>query len=415
MRFFLPDSQDFVDPTFDFETERRSPDRTRQRDDVYAHELFSKPAYDGLLVSKATVDGFGGAGRYTLAQRHRLLREGSKRFFRTSLPIMGDCGAFSYVKDSEPPFSVDDVLSFYEECDFSLGMSVDHVILEYSPDWDSTGRVPRSIRLRQELTLDLANEFLKTHRKSRLRFKPIGVAQGWSPASYAESVRLLQRIGYSYIALGGMVPLKTAEIREVLQAVQAVRRPRTRLHLLGVTRVENATSFMGWGVASFDSTSPLRQAFKDKDDNYHTPTRTFSAIRVPQVEGNPKLQAAIRAGRVSQDHARKLELACLAALERTSRSGRSAQTTVELLHDYEQLFEPGRDNRPIYAEILSEQPWKDCKCEVCRKLGHHVMLLRGAERNRRRGLHNVWVFYRRLQRELAPSPPLRRVRSASMV
>jgi hypothetical protein len=27
-------------------------------------------------------------------------------------------------------------------------------------------------------------------------------------------------------------------------------------------------------------------------------------------------------------------------------------------------------------------------------------LFRGAERNRRRGFHNLWVFYRRLQREL---------------
>ena len=52
-------------------------------------------------------------------------------------------------------------------------------------------------------------------------------------------------------------------------------------------------------------------------------------------------------------------------------------------------------------EVLTEKPWKACACEVCRALGHHVILFRGAERNRRRGFHNVWVFYRRLQRQIA--------------
>ncbi|WPB76022.1 hypothetical protein KYC5002_44405 [Archangium violaceum] len=69
MRFFLPDSQDLVDPTFDFERERRSMTRQRQRDDLYAHEVFAIPAFDGFLVSKGIVDGFGVLGsRYTLAQ-----------------------------------------------------------------------------------------------------------------------------------------------------------------------------------------------------------------------------------------------------------------------------------------------------------------------------------------------------------
>ncbi|HEX8438193.1 MAG TPA: hypothetical protein VF697_23990, partial [Archangium sp.] len=83
MKFFLPDSQDLVDPTFDFERERRSVTRQRQRDDLYAHEVFSAPAFDGLLVSKGIVDGFGTLGsRYTLAQRHRLQRLGAPQFFR---------------------------------------------------------------------------------------------------------------------------------------------------------------------------------------------------------------------------------------------------------------------------------------------------------------------------------------------
>ncbi len=108
MKFFFPDSQDLVDPSFDFTTEARSTTRVRQRDDLYAHEVFSAPAYDGLLVSKGIVDGFGETGsRYSQAQRHRLLRSGSQSSShrggsRRTVPIMGDCGAFTYVRE-EPP------------------------------------------------------------------------------------------------------------------------------------------------------------------------------------------------------------------------------------------------------------------------------------------------------------------------
>ena len=77
MKFFFPDSQDLVDPSFDFRTERRSETRVRQRDDLYPHEIFAEPPYDGMLVSKGIVDGTGSDERtYTLAQRHRLFREG---------------------------------------------------------------------------------------------------------------------------------------------------------------------------------------------------------------------------------------------------------------------------------------------------------------------------------------------------
>ena len=56
MKFFFPDSQDLVDPSFDFRTETRSDTRVRQRDDQYPHEVFATPPYDGMLVSKAIVD-----------------------------------------------------------------------------------------------------------------------------------------------------------------------------------------------------------------------------------------------------------------------------------------------------------------------------------------------------------------------
>ena len=68
----------------------------------------------------------------------------------------------------------------------------------------------------------------------------------------------------------------------MLEAIDEVREPRRRLHLLGVTRTEQVASFQRYGVTSFDSTSPFRQAFKDDRDNFHGADRTWIALRVPR-------------------------------------------------------------------------------------------------------------------------------------
>lgn len=413
MKYFLPDSQDLVDPSFDFVREVRSGDRVRQRDDQYAHEVFKHQGrvFDGLLVSKAIVDGTGGAAqaKYTQAQQRRILREGVHEFFRVKdhpwgpIECMGDCGAFTYVKEESPPFSVDEVLEFYVRCGFDYGFSVDHVILEYRPQWENDlfsadhSAIPEKVRARQQLTLDLALEFFSTHRRDKLKFTPIGVAQGWSPASYAHSFERLQKIGFRYIALGGVVSLKTHELLNCLRAVSAVRLPETRIHLLGVTRLAHLPSFAELGVASIDSTSPLRKAFMDDRDNYHSLDRSYTAIRVPQVQGNFRLEARIRSGELDHDKTRAAEQTCLRALQEFDAGKRRAKSVLAALREYELLHDPRQDRTESYRQVLDDAPWRTCDCAVCRKLGHHVILFRGAERNRRRGFHNVRVFYGRLQ------------------
>lgn len=405
MKFFFPDSQDLVDPSFDFVTEARSEARVRQRDDLYAHEVFPEPVYDGLLVSMAVVDGTGAsAGRYTLGQRQRFFRAGVREFLRIEdrpLETMGDCGAFAYVREKVPPVTVNQVMSFYEDCGFDYGASIDHIILPFNEQWDHAlpgiDPVPEDVRARQDLTLTLAREFLDEHRRRGCRFTPMGVAQGWSPNSYRFAVGELQKIGYRFIALGGMVPLQTPEILKTLQIVDKVRRDDTCLHLFGVSRISGVDQFQNLGVTSFDSTSPLRQAFKEDRDNYYASDRTYTAIRVPQVGANPKLHKAIVAGEIDQAKAIRLEQGCLDALRRFDAGKCSAEEPLKVLQDYQQLYDPTHDYSGAYAEVLRDMPWKHCPCAVCRHLGIHVVIFRGAERNRRRGFHNVYVTYQKLQ------------------
>lgn len=417
VKFFFPDSQDLVDPSFDFEHETRAEDRVRQRDDLYAHEVFAVAPYDGLLVSKAIVDGtVANSGKYTLAQRHRLFRLRARSFFRlpkdSPLEIMGDCGAFSYVAEDHPPYTVDEVIDFYLNCDFDHGLSVDHVILQFDEKFDSllgSELMPTGMQERQALTLELAEEFLSRHQARRCRFTPIGVAQGWSPESYALAVSALQRMGYTRIAFGGMVPLKTADIRSVVERASTVRAHATQFHLLGVTRVEHIQEFGRYGVTSFDTTSPLRRAFKDDKENYFTHDRSFTAIRVPQADGNTKLQRRIVAGQVDQSLARQLEKRCLQLLSAYDNELARIDDVLDALRSYEAVYDGRTDRTETYREVLEERPWSSCQCDICKKLGIHVILFRGAERNRRRGFHNLYVFSKRIHKELAadmPSPTL---------
>lgn len=408
MKFFFPDSQDFVDESFDFEAETRSESRVRQRDDRYPHELFREAPYDGILVSKAIVDSLGGGtGKYSGAQRNRFMRVGVRSYFRlgnTTLETMGDCGAFTYVREERPPYTAEEVADFYEECGFDYGLSVDHVILAYRAECDQhlegLDPVPPGWRARQEVTFELAEQFLRYCEVRKYHFTPIGVAQGWSPASYARAVKTLQEFGYRYIAFGGFVPLKTRDILACLEASSAVRKPDTQFHLLGITRCENVQAFGEFGVVSFDSTSPLRKAFKDDKHNYYTLHGTYSAIRVPQVDANPELLRRIVAGRIRQEQARDLEQQCLSTLVRYDRREASLEETLDVLRSYELVFNGAVDRTEVYRRVLADRPWSECPCEICRRLGIHVIIFRGAERNRRRGFHNLYVFDQQLQGHL---------------
>ncbi|HYH79468.1 MAG TPA: tRNA-guanine transglycosylase DpdA [Longimicrobium sp.] len=409
MRFFFPDSQDQVDPEFDFHTERRVRGRQRGRDDLYAHEVFATPPCDGILVSKAMVEGYGtSGGRFSIGQRNRLLNEGVRAFYRLDeraetrhLESMGDCGAFSYRKEQAPPWSVDQVIEFYEGCGFDHGISVDHLILDFDASVDSffpdlDGISPEH-RHRQHLTLELADEFFQKTRALRCRFNPVGVAQGWSPDSYARAVERLQEMGYRALAIGGMAKGKTRDILALLERVKAVLRPGITLHLLGISRASQLQEFQRLGATSFDSTSALMQAWQDDRDNYHTLTRAYSAVRVPQVQGNPDLMDKIASGVVDQDKARRLERASLEALRAYDEGTRGIDEVLDVLRKYEYLCDPSRKSRAeAYREVLQAMPWKECACAVCESLGIDVIIFRGAERNRRRGFHNVHVLYQQV-------------------
>ena len=314
-----------------------------------------------------------------------------------NVKVMGESGGFGYASEPEPAVTTDQILDFYERCNVDYGLSVDHVIAGFlSPNPRlRERRVTEDWLFRRELTIALAEQFYNAHKAGGYSYTPIGVAQGWSPGSYAKSVMSLQKIGYEYIAIGGLAPLAHNYILQSLAEIKKIRHPSTKLHLLGISRPNKIRALHNYGVKSFDTSTPLRQAFLNERHNYYTDKRTFLAIRLPQVNKNRHLREQIADGRIRAREAYMKEQDALNVLRRFDKGQSSITEALDKITTYELLFN-NRDHRSQYEEVLKSKPWKDCTCTACKTLGIEIMLLRGKQRNNRRGFHNLKVFFGQL-------------------
>jgi hypothetical protein len=417
MKFIYADSLDVVDPGYDFVRDRNAEGRTPYWGDVYPHELLGYAPYDGLLVSRGIVGGDKVGGKYSEAQAMRFRRVGARRFLRldqppfADLPIFGDCGAFTYHKQEVPPYTPEDTAEFYDDGGFTHGCSVDHIIFDFDETLVGFAGGSEEARRRFELTLENADAFWAATRHMSNRFTPLGVVQGWSPSSMAEAARRLCAMGYTYLALGGTVPLKSPQIKACLQAVRDVVHSSTRLHILGFAKAEEIESFLPFNITSFDTTSPLIRAFKDAKANFYLPgpdgrLAYYTAIRVPQAIENTKLLRLAKRGALRQEELIALERDALAALRAYDRRDRDLESTLDAVLAYATPATlgasaddlPGSGNvrtgdlRERYRRTLQDRPWSQCGCPICQSLGVEVMIFRASNRNKRRGIHNLSVY-----------------------
>jgi Queuine tRNA-ribosyltransferase len=399
MQYFIPEWDDRVDPNYNFLTDKSVEGRDPYMNDVYSHELYPHPNYDGILVSKVKVEE-------SKKKRACIEVDGIHKFIRFNGPVMGDCGAFGYIGEDVPPFQTDEILQYYQNLGFDLGVSIDHLIVGPFSE-------PGVREHRYKLTLNNAQEFLEKHRAGGYTFTPMGAIQGWSPESYANAAKEVIAMGYDYIAIGGVARTPSKEIIEILKAMQTHLNSQTRVHLFGVARMSAIPVFRHLGVTSFDSASALRRAWLGSGANYHTTEgKMYTALRVPPVEGHGvRIRRLIEAGVASPQTLQALEKDALAALRDYDKGALSLETTLETVLAYDELLELPRDgvvdptsqpkrrakHKIMYTELLADQPWKYCECPICQAVGVEVAIFRGNNRNRRRGFHNTYAFYKRFQ------------------
>ena len=423
MKFLYSDTQDYVDPGYDFLNDRSSPGRERYWSDVYAHEFMHPAPYDGLLVSMSAVRQASGVSaskvRYSTREEQRLLRDGARKFLRFEGPrfndamLMGDCGAFAYVEHPVPAYSPEEVVEFYTEAGFTHGVSPDHIIFDCDLKNPSEKAVDPAIRQRFAITLANAEAFFGLVQREGMPFEPLGPVQGWSPKSMAEAAYRLERMGYRYLAIGGLVPLKVDAIKAVLSEVRLRIKPETKLHLLGFAKADSIADFTEFGINSFDSTSPLIRAFKDQKANYYSEGNDgklayYTAIRIPQAIENARLMQGVKRGAFSAEDLLRRERAALYELRAFDRGISNIDATLHAVMDYHQFLVrgDGTDTQQqdkalskmssLVRRTLEDQPWKDCSCEVCLNIGVEVIIFRSSNRNKRRGFHNLRVYHRHL-------------------
>jgi hypothetical protein len=329
------------------------------------------------------------------------------------LLMFGDCGAFSYANQPEPPFTPEHAAELYAKFGFDAGASVDHIPLPEIIDVRPNGKVfkrkltDQERRQRMELTVANADRFLQAHRHKNYSFVPVGVIQGLSTASYVECLNHYLDMGYHHIALGGLVPRSDSDILEICSAIRSAVQSRTRgekqniwIHLFGILRPKLQAAFRVLGMSSFDSASYLRKAWLRSDQNYLAADgkRWYSTIRVP-ISSSPAMQDAAAAASLAPEQLVEMESRCLLSLDKFDNTDRSIAEVLESVNAYGPLLQrKGEDNHFIekHTALLRDRPWEKCRCPFCRSAGINVVVFRGANRNKRRGLHNTWVFYHKV-------------------
>ncbi|WP_207002130.1 tRNA-guanine transglycosylase DpdA [Trinickia mobilis] len=427
MKFLYSDTQDYVDPGYDFINDAYSPGRRRYWDDMYAHELMTPSPYDGLLVSMSAVRHAAGVDnskvKYTTAEEQRMLRDGVRKFLRYGGPkfkdtmVLGDCGAFAYANSKTPAYPPQEVVEFYSEAGFTHGVSPDHIIFDCLTDNPPSSAVAPGVVERFDITLANAEEFLRLTKAENYPFEPLGAVQGWSPVSMAEAAVRLEKMGYRYLAIGGLVPLKVDAIKQVLEALRDAIKPETNIHLLGFAKADTIGQFINFGITSFDSTSPLIRAFKDAKANYYIESPKggldyYAAIRIPNAIANPRLMQGIKRGIFNAEDLQKREQKALSALRKFDSGGGKAIRALDAIIDYQQFLTLGdglpiekhemelNKMRALVERTLDEAPWKRCRCPICSKAGVEVIIFRSSNRNKRRGFHNLGVYHKHVRRTL---------------
>ncbi len=367
MKFFLPFW--FSDHVYDsynpWEYEWR-PERAQRK---FVWQLpWPRLPIDGILISRSNIE----------KTKSRLQEFNDKGIYETlgipgHLPTFGDCGAWGYIRDRNPPYQPEETLEFYRRMKFTYACTVDHIIL------------PETFPQRYErLEITLRNaQIMADEWKSDpafYGFQLAGVVQGWDPQSYYESAKKILDMGFKFIALGGQSRAPSAFTVDILRRCYPLWKDKdVKVHIFGLGRWNLFDAFRRYGVYSFDN-AYHRRAWLSLSHNYEIEAERYTAIRIPVAK---------------EPHERKMERRVLERVRELNDGKTSVSSFLKTLRGYDpQRYEMLAQE---YERTLVERPWKRCDCIICKTIGVHVVVFRSNERNMRRGFHNLWNLYQRLE------------------
>lgn len=404
LSYYLPDWDDLLDPHFDFATDQFSGAKADRQEQHCALLMRPDRIADGILVSLAQTRTAKGPLKYVGGMDSRTLRPLSLRSHYGLEPdqaLFGDCGAFSYVNEDEPPISSEYAVTLYDLYQFDFGASIDHIpVLQRQVDGRTVHLSEKERRARVDLTIANGAEFLIEARRRQASFAPVGTIQGLTPADYADTALLYAKLGYERIALGGLVPLRDDAILQIVRAVTDALRGKMsapRIHLFGVYRPMLQPSFRELGVSSFDSATYFRKAWLRSGQNYLARSGDwYAAIRVPMTTDGRTRHQLLKSG-ANIEELEALEKCALDALHAYGSHVAGLEETLAAIDAYDRRLPRSSEDiaaiRAQYARTLRDRPWERCGCSVCQSTGIDVLIFRGSNRNKRRGAHNTAMLF----------------------
>lgn len=409
--YFLPDWDDLLDENFDFKSDSFSGTSRQERDDKHCCILMKpRRMCDGILVSLAQhVTSKGPLKRLTGTEEISLspIKLRSQFGLDDDQYLFGDCGAFSYVSKEMPSISVEQAMALYELHGFDFGASVDHIPVPGVVRDGKKQNLSNAERMeRIEITKENAQKFIALAKQRRVGFTPVGTIQAIDPDEYARTVRLYHELGYRHMAIGGLVPLPDRLIEQIVTKVMAVAsslKPRPWIHLFGIFRPRLQARFRELKVDSFDSASYFRKAWLRSDQNYLSPNgKWYAAIRVP-ITSDGRTRKRLESSGLNIVELELKEALVMNLLCRYDRDEVGMREVLDGVIEYDASLTRTSDLRSLrsaYEKTLKDRPWRSCDCPFCQKAGIHVLIFRGANRNKRRGAHNTLMLYRSVETRL---------------
>jgi len=370
IKFIVPDWDDIVDPGFNFETETFSEEYKRNRYLYGARiwHLFDDDVIDGVLVSRSMIERKGRA--FTETKIRNFLR------LLPKLEVIADCGAWQYIDQEYPPYDAIETLDFYQHIGADFGVSVDHIVFGGNPE--------KRMQTTYENAVKSLEVWSKRFEKGDYTFILLTAVQGVEIDHYISMMEKLYNRGSRYFAIGGLAKRSTEFIKRLLSSLaNALRNLKDveRIHFLGVVRPQVVRFFYDLldyvKEVSFDNATFLRMAWMRPYGNYITLNGSaYTAIRVRK--GTPG------------------ENEVLQVLRKYDRGELNLDEVYKVLREYTARINE-MQYLPYYLKTLEDKPWKKCPCPICRSIGIDVVIFRGNDRNRRRGFHNLYVFYNLLK------------------
>lgn len=417
---------------------------------TYGYEFFKTPIADGLLISKTMLEVRTNVTeekkKFTICPKSRIIsiKYGNVRdFLHLKKKILSkyitfaDPGTWSYVHSKKLPdflFDTERVFNYYNSLRYDLCGSVDHPIIDKIRYKDENGKTvfhelsDKEKNYRVNLTIDLSKEFIKfcTKKKKILNFMPFGTVQGYDETSYIYSLKKTLKLGYKYIAIGGLPGYSEKRVIELLIPIKKTidkykKHNNIGLHLYGRFPSPDAVyPFARAGVTTFDNNSGYITASRTNctvfdssflvEEAIKTPNNSCYNIRIPSVRS--KIFYKFR--KISFEKELEYQKTSDLCYKKFVRYGHnfSEKRKKKFLKSYESLWllikevdskltDKKVSNLVEKADFtLKSNVWERCGCSACERAGVHITLTRGHPRIPYTFFHNSHVQYARLQKEL---------------